>query len=126
MHKKVGNYSFVIGVLIALVLGLFKEPLEPTGAVPWLTSLVIVLGLIVGFLNVTGKETKEFLLSSTLLTIVVWIGAQGGGVTGGVGLGSVQYIGTFLQGLLQSILAFVVPSIIVVALKEIVRLAKTK
>lgn len=124
MDKRIGNYSFVIGVLLAVVVGLFQEPLKATGSVPWLTSLVILLGLVVGFLNVTGKETKEFLVSSSLLTIVVWAGAQG--VTGGVGLGSVEVIGPFLQGLLQSILAFVVPSVVVVALKDIVRLARTK
>src|SRR3989338_3419671 len=117
MDKRIGNYSFIIGVLMAVVLGLFQAPLKESGATPWLTSLVILLGLIVGFLNVTGKETRDFLISASLLTIVVWAGAQG--VTGGVGLGSVAVIGEFLQGLLQSILAFVVPAVIVVALKEI-------
>ncbi len=124
MDKRIGNYSFVIGVLLALVLGLFHEPLKAANALPWLTSLVILFGLIVGFLNVTGKETKDFLFASGILTIVVWTGAQG--VTGGIGLGSVEVIGPFLQGVLQNILAFIVPSVIVVALKQISRLARTK
>ena len=114
MDQRVGNYSFIIGVIIAIVLGLVSLG----AATPWLASLLVVLGLIVGFLNVTGKETKEFLIVATVLVIAASMG--GAGTT----LGGVEFIGTYLQGIFTQVLAFVVPATIVVALKDIFRLGQ--
>lgn len=109
MDKRVGNYSFIIGVIIAIVLGIVSLG----AATPWLASLLVVLGLIVGFLNVTGKETKEFLIVATVLIIASGLG--GAGAT----LGGVEIIGPYLQGIFTQMLAFVVPATVVVALKDI-------
>jgi hypothetical protein len=115
MDQRVGNYSFIIGVIIAIVLGLVSLG----AATPWLASLLVVLGLIVGFLNVTGKETKEFLIVAVVLIIAASMG--GAGAT----LGGVEFIGTYLQGIFTQVLAFVVPATIVVALKDIFRIGQT-
>jgi len=109
MDKRVGNYSFIIGVIIAIVLGIVSLGT----ATPILASILVVLGLIVGFLNVTGKETKEFLLVATVLVIATSMG--GASAT----LGGVQYIGQYLSGIFTQVLAFVVPATVVVALKDI-------
>ena len=111
MDKRVGNYSFIIGVIIAVVLGVFSNLGGATAA--WLASLLVVLGLVVGFLNVTGKETKEFLLVAVVLIIAANMGAAS------ATLGGVQYIGSYLSGIFTQILAFVVPATAVVALKDI-------
>lgn len=108
MDKRVGNYSFIIGVIIAIVLGIVSLG----AATPILASLLIVLGLIVGFLNVTGKETKEFLIAAGILIVTAGLG--GAGAT----LSSVEVIGPYLQGIFTQVLAFVVPATIVVALKD--------
>jgi len=109
MDKKLGNYSFTIGVILAIVLGLVSLG----SATPWLSSLLVVLGLIVGFLNVTGKETREFLMVATVLIIAAALG--GASST----LGGVNVIGAYLSGIFSQILAFVVPATVVVALKDI-------
>ncbi len=114
MDKRVGNYSFIIGVIIAIVLGMVSLG----AATPWLASLLVVLGLIVGFLNVTGKETKELLLVAAVLVIAANMG--GASTT----LGGVQYIGEYLSGIFTQVLAFVVPATVVVALKDIWRLGQ--
>lgn len=116
MEKQIGNYSFIIGVIIAVVLGLAAPALG--AAQIWLASLLVVLGLIVGFLNVTGKETKEFLLVAVALVIVAFAGSAS------KTLSEVQIIGPYLNGIFNSILAFVVPASVVVALKDIWALAK--
>jgi len=112
MEEKIGHYSFIGGVIIAFVLGLFSTQVGPT-AVGWLASVLVVLGLIVGLLNVTGKETKEFLLVATVLIIATFVG----GATDI--LGEVQTIGPYLAGVFTHILAFIVPATIVVGLKDI-------
>ena len=118
MEKKVGHYAFIIGVILAVVLGLFAGPLSTTST--WIVSLLVVLGLIVGFLNVSGKETKEFLLNATVLIIATFAG----GATST--LGNVVYIGAFLSGIFTAVMAFVVPATIVVALKGIWEMGQNK
>ena len=115
MDKRVGDYSFIIGVVIAIVLGLVSLGT----ATPWLASLLVVLGLIVGFLNVVGKETRDFLLVAAVLIIATSMGGASGT------LGGVKYIGQYLTGVFTQVLAFVVPATVVVALKDIWALAKS-
>lgn len=107
---KVGSWAFIIGVIIALIVGIFsKEGNAVT------TSVLIILGLIVGFLNVTGRETTPFLLASISLVIVANFGSGT--------LGSVTLVGEFLKGTLNALMTFVIPATIIVALKAIYALA---
>lgn len=119
MEKQIGNYSFIIGVIIAIVLGLAATNLG--AAAQWLWSLMVVLGLIVGFLNVTGKETKEFLWVTVALVVVAYAGSAQIDKWS-----NVQLIGTYLSGIFNSILAFVIPASVVVALKDVWALAKSE
>ncbi len=116
MEKMIGQYSFIGGVILAVVLGLFSANLGTS--IVWLTSLLVLLGLVVGFLNVTGKETKEFMLVAVVLMIAAFVGH------GSETLGGVQVIGLYLSGIFTQLLAFVVPATIVVALKDIWSLGK--
>ena len=119
MEKQLGNYSFIVGVIIAVVLGLAASRL-PAGAAAWLWSFLIVLGLVVGLLNVSGKEIKEFLLVTVALVIVAYAGsAQVNSWET-----QVKIIGPYLKGIFDSILAFVVPASVVVGLKDVWELAK--
>ena len=118
MEKQIGNYSFIIGVIIAIVLGLASQKLGTATA--WLWSLLVVLGLIVGFLNVSGKETKEFLLVTVALVIV----AYAGNAQIEKWATDVQLIGKYLSDIFGNLLAFVIPASVVVALKDVWQLAK--
>ena len=117
MEKQIGNYSFIIGVILAVVLGLAAPRLG--AATAWLWSLLIVLGLVVGFLNVTGKETKEFLLVTVSLVVVAFAGSAQ--ITS---WSNVELIGPYLKGIFDSILAFVVPASVIVGLKDVWGMAK--
>jgi len=116
MEEKVGHYAFIGGVVIAIVLGLFSSALGE--AAVWLTSVLVILGLIVGFLNVAGKEIKEFLLVATVLIIAAGIGGASETLNG------VQFVGGYLSSVFTQLLAFVVPATIVVALKDVWALGK--
>ena len=112
MEQKIGHYSFIIGVIIAVVLGLASSALGPQ-ATAWLASLLVVLGLIVGFLNVSGKETKEFMMVATVLIIAAFAGGASNT------LGGVQIIGPYLAGIFDNVLAFVIPAVVIVGLKDV-------
>jgi len=109
-----GSLSFLFGAVIAIIVGV----VSPGSANATLTSLLIVLGIIVGFLNVTTKEANSFLLASVSLVIV---SALGGAV-----LSQVSYLGLYLEGILMAILTFVIPASIIVAIKSIYSLEEER
>ena len=122
---KVGSWSFLIGILIALIVGLYQAyTLESAdvasffgtsngGAVAWVLA---ILGAIVGFLAVLGKgtitkqETPGFLLAGIALVIMY-------GVFHGIVLK--PYIGALLEGISLSLAIFVAPTVGILAIKEI-------
>ena len=109
-----GSLLFLVGAVVAVVVGL----LSPGGLNTTLTSVLILLGIIVGFLYITTKETMAFLLATVSLVIVTSLG--------GAVLGTVPVVGTYLEGIMLGILTFVVPSAIIVALKSVYSLEATK
>ena len=119
MESQLGKYAFIVGAVIAIVLGLAADNLGTAKA--WLWSLLVVLGLIVGFLNVSGKESRDFLWVAVALVIVSFAASAQIGQWS-----SVQWIGPYLKGIFDSLLTFVVPASIVVALKVTWGMAKGK
>src|SRR3989344_4255250 len=93
----IGSWAFLIGVLMAVIFG-FVGNLSGN----WLIGLVII-GLVVGILNVTGNENMPFLMSGVSLIIT---SAFGGGVLRDVAI---------LQNILNSLLVIFIPATIVVA-----------
>ena len=65
----VGSWAFLVGIVIAIVAGFWD--LNPV-----VTAALVVLGMIVGILNVTGKETTPFLLATVSLVIVADFGGR--------------------------------------------------
>lgn len=106
--QKAGFWLFLLGVVISVLAGFMELR-------PWLVSLLIVLGLVVGFLNVTAGEVTPFLLAAVSLVLVT---SFGGNV-----LGNVQVVGEPLSRMLNALLVLVVPATIVVALKAIYSMA---
>jgi uncharacterized membrane protein YccC len=115
LHAKLGAWAFIIGIIVALIIGLISQLLNP-GVVSILFSVLVLLGIVVGFLNVTDHEVKDYLLTAVSLVIVSTLG--------GSVIGYIAVVGPYLAGILQAITTFVVPTTIIVALKEIFSLAK--
>ena len=65
----VGKYIFVAGLVIAAAGGLGFEQ-------AWFGWVLAVLGLIVGFLNISDKESQTFLLAA--IALIVAANAVGG------------------------------------------------
>jgi len=116
--NKVLAYAFMTGIVLALVLGLVSPVVESINpALPAiLTSLLILAGIAVGFANITEDETRDYILYVTALVIVLSLG--------GSTLGQVQRIGPYLESVLGSLMTFVLPSVIIVGVRAIFRLAK--
>ena len=108
-----GSLSFLFGAVIAVIIGLITPGSFSSTT---LTSLLILLGVIVGFLKITTKETTSFLLATVSLVLV---SAIGGSV-----MRQVTYIGPYIESVLLSILTFVIPATVIVALRTVYSLAE--
>jgi hypothetical protein len=60
----VGFWAFIIGFVLAIIAGL----LWPGNAT--IIVILVILGIIIGFLNVTAKEFQLFLLATIALVVV--------------------------------------------------------
>ena len=107
--SSIGSWSFIVGLIVAVLVGLFAE------ASGLMVTILVILGLIVGFLNVTDKEVHGFLMASVALLLA--------GSAGGL-LSSIPAIGSILGNILNNFVVFVAPAAVVVAVKEIYNLAK--
>src|SRR3989344_5379312 len=91
-----GAWSFLIGVVIAVVLGVFGSSLG-AGAQNGLVGLLIIAGLLVGLLNIGHNNSTRFLLAALALVIVSYMGSN---VIGA--LDSVAIIGSVLKDTLSA------------------------
>ena len=103
--SKIGQWVFLIGILVAIIGGFI--------AIPYLAIILIIGGLVVGLLNITAEEVHEFLTTAIALLLV-----------GTAGLGVVALVGAFIESVLKNIVILVAPAALVVALKSIWALAK--
>lgn len=104
-----GSWAFLIGVILAVVLGSgLLWALDAT----WL-GILVVIGIIIGALNIAEKEAMPFLLSGAVLVIV---SSQGQAVMGNIAV---------VSGILSALLAIFVPATIIVAIKNVFGLARS-
>lgn len=103
-----GSWAFLIGVVLALVFGL----LQTEGLSTNIVYILVVLGLIVGLLNIGDDEVHPFLIAGTVLVIVASLGAD---VVSRVDI---------IDRVLQALAILFVPATIIVALKSVFSLAR--
>ena len=104
----VGKWSFVGGVVLAIVAGFFT--------IPYALTILAVLGLIVGFLNISAKKSQEYLVAAIAILIIGSAGIQAFSALG--------QLYALYTSILTNTIAFVAASAIVVAIKEILYLNK--
>ena len=106
----IGKWAFLLGVLVAIIIGLGL-------AFPFSGLVLLILGIVVGFLNIEKKVTTNFMVA-TITLLAVSVAAN---------LTSINEllspIGTLVDSILKYIVIFVAPAALVVSLKDIYALA---
>ncbi len=132
MYTKIGSWAFLIGILIALLVGLYTaytmesedEVFLYTDAGGWVIWLLVVIGAIVGILafigkgTITAKEGPNFLMAG--IALLVMAGAFWGWtdfITG-------PWIGSLLVGVSICLAIFVAPAVGLLAIKAIWEMGK--
>lgn len=119
--QAIGSYAFLIGVALAIVLGIVGAvmPSLIAGMTGVLTLILVILGLIVGFLNIHDKHISDFLIATIAIVTV------GGAAAGLLALDQwIKPVGSVLALVVANIVALAAPAALVVGLKQLVALAK--
>ena len=106
-HNLLGGWAFLIGVLLALVLS-FVSSMDSR----W-NAVLLVIGLIIGFLNVKGSEVQPFMMSGAVLIIASWFGVD-----------VIQTTIPFIGDMLNKLLIVFVPAVIVVSIRNVFMISR--
>ncbi len=103
----IGSWAFLIGVVLAVILGAVGE-IDRT-----ILTVLMLIGLIVGLLNIADEEVSPFLIAGAILIIAAEFGGR-----------SLQAAPDAINGIFQALLAIFVPATIIVAIKHVFNLAR--
>lgn len=103
----IGAWSFYVGILVAILVGIFSATVIPGSTA---TIVLLILGLIVGLLNVNDKEIMPFLVACIALMLA----------------GTISTVVPFewITRILANIVVFILPAAIIASLKAIYVIAK--
>jgi hypothetical protein len=116
-----GTIIFGIGLLITLIAALVTTfGTMSAMATKIITGILIMVGIVVGLINVTSKETVAYLISAVV--VVMLIGPFMANViqTFGIGQDGSKLIGE----LFKNLIGLIVPSALIVAVKTLFVSAK--
>jgi len=106
----IGFWAFILGLVIAVVVGIMAAlGMAGAGLMSAVIIILIILGLIIGFLNITAKEILLFLVATIALIVV-------GGVFAPL---KTLSIGAMLDNILALIATLMAPAAIVAAIKTL-------
>ena len=101
--EMIGRLAFYVGLAISLIAGWTQ--VGPTGLLA-----LVVLGVVVGLLNVTGKEASRFLIAALVL------------ISAGMALSDI--FGARVSAILGAFITFSASAAVIVALKEVYSIEK--
>jgi hypothetical protein len=104
-RERIGKWAFIVGLVIAVLAGLFFQP-------TWAIWILAILGVIVGILNISVEDTQGFLLAAIALTLSA------------TALNTIPVVGKAFSYVLPMVVAFVAGAMIVVALKKLFETAR--
>jgi len=126
MWGKIAVWAFLIGVLIALIIGLWQAynlqseqtPILSTDNGVWVGWLLALLGVIIGVLAILGRgtitkaETPAFLMAGVALLIMY-------GVFNSMAMYLKPWLGPLLAGISLPLAIFIAPAVGILAIKAI-------
>jgi hypothetical protein len=123
-ENSVGAWAFLIGVILAVIIGISTTFFIPIGKISQYSSpiyaILVILGIFVGSkTDMAGKDSQTFMISGAILVVVSKFGMES--VTGSlIGIG----IGDVVTSTFSALLALFVPATIIVAIKNVFSISK--
>lgn len=109
----VSAWAFLIGIVLALIGGMLSALFGNLNT--FVLGLLLMLGLIIGFIGVSPNDINKFMTSSVSLVIVSFAGSAG--------VRNIEFlnweIGNIISSTLGALLVLLVPATIVVAVRSL-------
>ena len=131
-YTKLGSWVFLIGILIAFIVGLYQAYTLESGSNffetkvgGWSAWVLAIIGVIVGLLaffgegTITKKEIPYFLSAGIALVVM-------GGVFNGWNAIFAPYLGSLLASISMSLSVFIAPAVGITAIKTIWDIGKDR
>ena len=99
----IGFAAFGLGLILAIIFGI----VAPTNY--WVILVLVILGIIIGALNITSKEMIPLLLATIALIVI-------GGVFEPI---KVAGIGTMVDNILKLVATLMAPAAVIAAVKTL-------
>lgn len=115
----VGKVAFVVGVLFAIFGGIWGGKAAPTNHA--VIAVLLIAGVLIGFLNITAKETWVVLMATVgLLVLAIWASTSAFQPV----LDLSQGLGENLIGVLDAFALLMAPAAIIIAVKAVIATAR--
>ena len=114
MIKKYGAYALLAGLIIAVLVGVFRR-LESD----WVMVLLVILGLVGGALNVSNERTADFLMAGVALMLAAQVRSEVANLVS-------RDVGNIIQHILKNVYVVTAAATLVLAVKTIVAAAREK
>ncbi len=99
----ISSWAFLLGVIIAFITGFFSD-FNNNG----LMVILVIIGIIVGLINIPSKDAKTFLLAGTVIVIVA-----------SLSLDTFSVMDYFFMNINKSLILIFSPATIIVALRSV-------
>ncbi|MFH2021262.1 MAG: hypothetical protein ABIJ34_07620 [archaeon] len=100
MMKKIGVWAFMVGIVLALLAGVLASNLSVYMGL--ISTVMVLLGLVVGALNISDKEVTGFIIAAVGLATgsiaIANLGNLLGGALGGMLETAFRVFGVFVAG----------------------------
>ncbi len=113
MANQVGKWAFIVGALLAVLMGILEAVGQDLGTNVWLVLLLLVLGLVIGFVNISAKEVQPFLVASIAVLVTA--------VAANLVVGNTLFapLGDILVNVANDVVLVVAPAALIVALRAV-------
>ena len=118
MGAVVGAIAFFVGMIIAVICGAVPD-WRDSGVV---VLILVILGIVVGVFNITGKEIIPFLIAAIALVVVG--GMPGGSFSALDHIEAIDGLGRALDSIVSLVAVFMVPAAVINAVRVVVELAR--
>jgi len=122
-ENSLAAWSFLIGVILAVIIGITTSTLLP---IPFITKyisliylILVILGLIIGFVNVADRDMQTFLIAGAILVLISNLGINSLNKSL-IGIGG----GDVFSSIFGALVTLFVPATIVAALKTVFSIAR--
>ncbi|MGD9275791.1 MAG: hypothetical protein PVJ67_01315 [Candidatus Pacearchaeota archaeon] len=125
-ENSLGAWAFLTGVVVAIVLAVVKSfSIDVFVSFNQLFYVILLLmGIIIGFVDVRDDDINTFLLAGTVLVIVSKFGLDGFVDRFGGSLLGITRIGLMGQEIFGALLVLFIPATIIVALRSVFSITK--